>query len=100
MTLRESFEKLPEGKRLMASARLRRGMINALNEALETSELSQSDLAKILGKSRSAVSQVLIGDGNVKVETISDYLFAMGVELQVSLKKVGKQSQSAFNGWS
>jgi|GEM_PF-3107999 len=100
MTLREEFEKLPEGKRLLASARLRRGLIKALHEALLTSKMSQSDLARVLKKSRSAVGQVLNGDGNVEVETISDYLFAMGTELQVSLVSTGQTKQSAFTGWA
>lgn len=100
MTLREEFEKTPNGKRLLASARLRRGLMKALHEALSTSQMNQSDLARSLKKSRSAVGQVLNGDGNVKVETISDYLFAMGTELQVSLVPVGQTKRPAFTGWA
>ena len=100
MTLREDFEKLPEGKKLLASARLRRGLIKALHEALSASNMSQSDLARNLKKSRSAVGQVLNGDGNVEVETISDYLFAMGAELQVALVSAGLTNKSSFTGWA
>ena len=100
MTLREEFEKLPDGKKLLASARLRRGLIKALHEALSASGMSQADLARKLKKSRSAVGQVLNGDGNVEVETISDYLFTMNAELQISLIPLGHSKKSSFTGWA
>ena len=86
MTLRRSFEQLPDGKKLLASAKLRRQIIRALNHALATSKLTQSDLARELGKTRSAVNQVLTGDGNLKIETVAEYFFAMGTELEIKVK--------------
>ena len=86
MTLRKSFEQLPDGKKLLASAKLRRQIIRALNHALENSNLTQSDLARELGKTRSAVNQVLTGDGNLKIETVAEYFFAMGTELEIKVK--------------
>ena len=99
MTLREELEKLPGGKKRIASARLRRGVIKALHESLEFSTLNQSDLAKKLGKTRSAVGQVFNGDGNVEIETVSDYLFEMGVELQLTLIALDAGYGSVFLGW-
>lgn len=86
MTLRKSFEQLPNGKKLLASAKLRRQITKALNKALVASNMTQSDLSRQLGKSRSAVNQVLTGDGNLKIETIAEYLFAMGAELHVQVR--------------
>ncbi len=85
MTLRKAFEQLPNGKKLLASAKLRREIIKALSKALAASKMTQSDLSRELGKSRSAVNQVLTGDGNLKIETIAEYLFAMGAELHVQV---------------
>lgn len=99
MTLREELEKLPGGKKRIASARLRRGVIKALHESLAFSKLSQSDLAKRLGKSRSAVGQVFNGDGNVEIDTVSDYLYEMGVELQLSLIPRDATYGKVFLGW-
>ena len=99
MTLIESFEQLPDGKKWMASARLRRGIIKALHDSLDKSELTQSDLARALGKSRSAIGQVFNGDGNLKIETISEYFFAMGAELQLTLRPIEKSTFSVYKGW-
>jgi transcriptional regulator with XRE-family HTH domain len=99
MTLREQLERLPGGKKRIASARLRRGVIKTLHESLEYSKLTQSDLAKKLGKSRSAVGQVFNGDGNVEIDTVSDYMFEMGVELQLSIIPLDSNYRSVFQGW-
>jgi predicted XRE-type DNA-binding protein len=85
MTLRNMIEQLPKGGSILASARLRRQIVKSLNKALDDSGMSQSELARALGKSRSAVSQVLTGDGNLKIETVAEYLHEMGAELNVSI---------------
>lgn len=86
MTLRRTIEQLPDGKKLLASAKLRRQIVRAMNRALITAEMTQSDLARELGKSRSAVNQVLTGDGNLKIETVAEYFCAMGSELEIRVK--------------
>jgi transcriptional regulator with XRE-family HTH domain len=53
-------------------------VIDLLQESLRESGKNQSDLAEELGLSRSAVSQVLLGDGNLRVATLAEYLFALG----------------------
>ena len=85
MSLRQMIDQLPKGGSLLASARLRRQIVKSLNIALNDSKMSQSELARALGKSRSAVSQVLTGDGNLKIETVAEYLHEMGAELNVSV---------------
>ena len=85
MSLRRMIEQLPRGGSILASARLRRQIVKSLNSALTDSKMSQSELARALGKSRSAVSQVLTGDGNLKIETVAEYLHEMGAEMNVSV---------------
>lgn len=89
MSLRDLAARLPGGTRMFASARLRRDVVDLLNEALRGSGMTQAELARALRKSRSAVNQVLSGDGNLRVDTIAEYLDAMSQELVLSLRRVG-----------
>ncbi|MGW4412627.1 helix-turn-helix domain-containing protein [Nonomuraea sp. NPDC004702] len=66
-----------------------------LHKALESSGLTQSDLAKKLGYRRSAVNQVFRGDGNVRIETLAEYLHEMGFELDAHLVPAGEH-RAAF----
>lgn len=59
------------------------------------------ELAQRLGKTRSAVSQVFGGDGNIRVSTWAEYLFAMGKEVELQLADAGdprrREVQVAFD---
>ncbi|NQW72790.1 MAG: helix-turn-helix transcriptional regulator [Actinobacteria bacterium] len=95
MNLRTIVESMHGGSAALASARLRRNVLRALDEGMEASGISQAELARRLGRSRSAVSQVLTGDGNLRVERLAEYLEAMGCELVVSVGVADGPSTSA-----
>ncbi|GAA4102398.1 hypothetical protein GCM10022248_89250 [Nonomuraea soli] len=94
--LYERLAAQPDGLRLLAAARLRRKVIKVLHRSLELSGLSQSDLGKRLGRRRSAVNQVFKGDGNVRVETLAEYLYEMGFELDLQLVPAGELRRAAL----
>jgi transcriptional regulator with XRE-family HTH domain len=94
--LYERFAGQPGGSRLLAGARLRRRVIVVLHQALEMSHLSQSDLAKKLGIRRSAVNQVFRGDGNVRMETLAEYLHELGFEALLTLTRAGEPRRAAL----
>ncbi|WP_162622949.1 helix-turn-helix domain-containing protein [Microbacterium suaedae] len=85
-TLGELEERTAEGRREMAAARVMVHAAQSLSRAFELSGRTQKDLAHELGVSEGRVSQVLHGDGNVRLSTLARYLRAMGyvVELQVN----------------
>lgn len=59
----------PGGGRALAVSRLKRAILASLHEALAMSGIeSQSDLARCLHVRRSAVNQVFLGDGNVRIK--------------------------------
>jgi predicted XRE-type DNA-binding protein len=85
----------PDGARALSVSRLKYQVLQVLHTALRTSRKNQADIATSLGVRKSAVNQVLHGDGNVKIATLADYLYAMGFELECRLVPVGKQREDA-----
>lgn len=83
------------GVKALSAARLRYEVLRVLHLALEKSGQSQSELAGRLGVRKSAVNQVLRGDGNVRISTLADYLHATGYELELRLVPAGKPREDA-----
>lgn len=84
----------PGGLRELASARLRHRVLTLLRKALGRSGMSQSDLAKKLRRRRSAVNQVFRGDGNVRIDTLAEYLHELGFELDLNLVPAGEHRRA------
>ncbi|MEV6109646.1 hypothetical protein AB0M28_33800 [Streptomyces sp. NPDC051940] len=91
----EHFASTSDGAKRLASSRLRHEILRALKKGIAASGISQNELASRLRIRKSAVSQTLRGDGNLRVNTISDYLYAMGYELSVMLVEVGEPRRAA-----
>ena len=68
----------PEGARELSAAEVMVRATTLLNRAFEQSGLTQRELAKTLGVTEGRVSQVLNGDGNVRLSTLARYLRATG----------------------
>jgi transcriptional regulator with XRE-family HTH domain len=83
-TLVEERESTPEGRLAMAGARAAVGTVTLINRALDTSGLTQAHLAEILGVTPGRVSQVVNGDGNLRVSTIARFLRAAGYRLKLT----------------
>lgn len=96
MSLYERIAGTARGAKALASARLRHEVLTALHQALKLSGLAQSDVAKTLGVRRSAANQVFRGDGNLRVNTLADYLSAMGFELDMRLVRAGEPRKASL----
>jgi transcriptional regulator with XRE-family HTH domain len=81
MSLYNRLLKTSKGGRALASARLRYEVLSLLHRALQQAWINQSELAARLGVRKSAVSQVLRGDGNMRISTFAEYLHALGCEV-------------------
>jgi len=63
----------------------------ALHQAFKASGVrTRSEVADRLKVRKSAVSQVFRGDGNLRINTLAEYLFALGFELDVTLVRAGE----------
>lgn len=89
MTAYESFAETEDGRRRLARARLRHRVLELLHESLERSKMTKADISRSLGIRKSAVGQVFGGDGNLRVNTIADYLDAMGAEVEIRVVPAG-----------
>ncbi|MFC8842905.1 helix-turn-helix domain-containing protein [Streptomyces griseoincarnatus] len=95
-SLYERMAQSDRGARHLASARLRHEVLRKLYLALESSGLTQNRLAEILRIRKSAVSQTLRGDGNLRIKTLAEYLHAMGYELELRLVESGEPRKAAL----
>lgn len=85
----EEIENDPVASREMAAARLSLEALSVLGHALSKSGMTQKNLSEKLGVTESAVSQVLFGDGNLRIYTFARYLRALGFEASLGLKSEG-----------
>jgi transcriptional regulator with XRE-family HTH domain len=87
-TLIEELEKSDEGAQEMAAARLAVEVSASLQRAMSESGISQKRLCELLTVTPGAVSQVVNGDGNLRVGTMGKYFRAMGYQARVFLEPV------------
>ena len=87
-TVIEQAELHPAAARELAAARLALNIGWALNAAVRARGWQAKRLAKELGIGDSAVSQVLNGDGNLRVATIGRYARALGYQPKIVLEPV------------
>lgn len=72
------------GAQGLAAADLAAQTMRLLHQALEASDVDQKTLAEKLGVTQGRVSQVINGDGNMKVAAVARYLRALGYETRLS----------------
>jgi transcriptional regulator with XRE-family HTH domain len=89
-SLYERIARTDDGSRRLASARLRHEVLKLIHRAQQASGLNQVELARRLGIRKSAVNQVVRGDGNVRINTLAEYLHATGFEMTVQLVPAGQ----------
>jgi transcriptional regulator with XRE-family HTH domain len=93
-TLIEEEEATEAGAQGLAAADLAAQVMRVLEQALDASGIDQKTLAEKLGVTQGRVSQVLNGDGNLRVAAVARYLRALGYETHLSATPVdtGKPS--------
>ncbi|MEU2199543.1 helix-turn-helix transcriptional regulator [Isoptericola sp. NPDC019482] len=71
-----------------SAARLAVDAVATMNRARETAGVSQRELAERLGVGESRVSQILNGDGNVRMATLGRVLRALGYRVRLQVEPV------------
>jgi transcriptional regulator with XRE-family HTH domain len=96
MSLYDRLSSTKKGARALSAARLRYQALKVLHRALVEADITQAELAKRLNIRKSAVNQVLRGDGNMRLSTLAEYLHELGYELAIQAQPVGTQRQEAL----
>lgn len=85
-TLVEELEEDPRIRSELAAARLA-SMVGALMERVgDATSTKYKDVAVAMGVSPGRVSQILSGDGNVRIATLARFLDACGYELELTAR--------------
>ena len=87
-TLVEQEEATEAGAQGLAAADLAAQVMRILEQALDVSGLDQKTLAGKLGVTQGRVSQVLNGDGNLRIAAVARYLRALGYNTHLSATPV------------
>lgn len=83
-TLIEQEEATDAGAQGLAAADLAGQVVRLLEQALDASGMDQKALADKLDVTQGRISQVLHGDGNMRVAAVARYLRALGYQTQIS----------------
>src|SRR5260370_33045241 len=79
----EELMRDPEFRRLAAVEVLTLEATELIAELLQHHHMNKSDLAKLLGKSRAYVTQMLSGSSNLTIKTLAEVAFALGAEVRL-----------------
>lgn len=81
----EVFEESTETRRLLRQEELILEVTEALTAALEGANVTRTQLAERLGKSKGFVSQILAGGRNLTLRTLADVADALGQAVRVKV---------------
>lgn len=84
MNLTDEFLLDPERKLLFQQEKLVLDVTERICELMQEQKISQADLARKLGHSRSAVSQALDGSTNMTLGKVAEFFNALGHEASIS----------------
>lgn len=92
LTVFEDLGTSPLGARELAASQLTNDALVLLQTALSSTGVTQKQLAEILGIGESRVSQVVNGDGNLKLTTFARYMRALGYAVTFNVTPVERTS--------
>ena len=75
---------------LAAGSRLRARALALVHGAMRESKVDQTELASLVGVRKSAVNALLRGNGNVRIDTLAEYLGALGYEADLTAVPFGE----------
>ena len=93
----ERFESTPEGKRLLDQERLILQATERIVELMQQQNVTRTELAQRLGKSKSWISQLLAGEANFTLRTLADVFGALGQRAVVDVERQDAGTSTDFS---
>src|SRR4051794_22446012 len=82
-------ERTPEYARMLDQERLILDASELVCEMMELRGVSKADLARLTGRTRAFVTQVLSGDRNMTLRTLADFAHALGFRITLGARLSG-----------
>lgn len=89
----------PEEKRLYQQERLLFDATELISRLIEKQDVSRAELAKRLGKSKAYVTQVLRGQNNMTLRTLSDLSYALGYSVALGASSPNQCEWVSVRPW-
>ncbi len=89
-----AYDGTPVTDRGHVPADLARGFVDEVTWFMSENKISRADLAQSMGVSPGRVSQILSGDENLTLRTLSSVVAALGAEVEVTLHAVDGKADS------
>lgn len=83
-SLYEKYAAMAEGARELAAAELADQVLDLINLAFHRSGKTNQELADALGVTKGRASQILNGDGNLRIASIAKVLDCLGFEAKIT----------------
>jgi transcriptional regulator with XRE-family HTH domain len=99
MTVVDEYMKDEEFSRLYNQERVILEITEALCSYMDSANISRVELAHLLGKHKSFISQVLNGGRNLTLRTLADFLWALNCEARFDLVPVGTPREDEETEW-
>lgn len=90
------FESTPEGKQLLDQERLILQATERILDLMQQQNVTRTELAQRLGKSKSWISQMLAGEANFTLRTLADVFGALGQRAAVDVERQSDRPSTHF----
>jgi plasmid maintenance system antidote protein VapI len=96
-TLFDELVSSPEDMRLYQQEKLILDCTELICEQMEKQEITKTELAKRLGRTKGYITQLLDGRANMTLRTISDMMWALDCGLEVSASALNVSDDSDYS---
>ena len=92
----EKYEEDKNFKRLMRQEDLIMAVTESFCGILEYENITRSELAKLMGKTKGYISQILSGGRNITLRSLSDIANYLGYTVKIDFKRKKEKQQNTY----